>query len=397
MIKAGTLCILVLLGALSFAAPLAASPRELVITFGGDVNFARSRVPPLADKVRKFGVYSLPDVTRNIAREFDGDLNFINVETVVAERDGTPLSKTFVFRSHPKQMRHLLDLGVNTFALANNHAYDHGWPGMRDTLAFFESEALGRPLLFAGIGSGSTSFDPQVKVFDGFRVAFSAIGIGSSFFAADSTKTQPGMVTLFQPGHYDRVLERLAAAKADLKILSIHYGTENVTHLNAGQRAMFRRAVDEAGVHLVLGHHPHVPRAVEVGPDHAIFYSLGNFLFIGGADRDHLSVGNDYGLFGKAYFNFDHTGPRLSAVEVLPLRNVDLAPEHLSPARTRQTLAHLSRLSRRSAGESGIQIEPISDTATRGAVCYGGPYGARTLDLCCRIEKRAQCDLPDLM
>jgi poly-gamma-glutamate synthesis protein (capsule biosynthesis protein) len=383
---------------LSLTGPVFAAPRELVITFGGDVNFARSRVPPLVDHVRKFGRYTLKDVTRNIAHEFDGDLNFVNVETVVAERNGSMVPKTFVFRTHPQQMRHLLDLGVNTLSLANNHAYDHGWSGLRDTLGFFEREAQKRSLLFAGIGSGEKVFEPQIKTFNGLRVAFSAIGIGSSYFAADQDGAAgPGMVTLFQPGQYDRLLQRMARAKADLKILSIHFGTENMIQLNPGQRAMFRRAVEEAGVHLVLGHHPHVPRAVETGTDHAIFYSLGNFLFIGGADRDHLRVGHDYGLFGKAYFSFDRQGARLSAVEVLPLRNVDLAPEPMTPLRTRQTLAHLSRLSRSSVGDRGLQIAPISDTAIRGAVCYKGPYGPRTLELCCSISHRAQCDLPDLM
>ncbi|WP_297773480.1 CapA family protein [uncultured Roseovarius sp.] len=374
-----------------------AQPRELVVTFGGDVNFARSRTNPEPEKLRKFATYPLAHSTEAIAGEFDGDVNFVNVETVVGPRNGTPLSKTFVFRSHPEQFRHLRDLGVNAFGLANNHAYDHGWPGLRDTLDHFETEARQRNILHAGVGRGEAGFQPHIREINGLRVALGAIGIGNGGYALRDDSARPGMVTLFAPGHYTRVLAAMKTAEADLKILSIHYGTENMTALNPGQRAMFRRAVDEAGVHLVLGHHPHVPRAVETGPDHAIFYSLGNFIFIGGADRRHLPVGHDYGLFGKAYFSITPEGARLSALEVLPLRNTELAPHPMTPARTRATLAHLSRLSRQSVGASGLTIAPLSDSATRGAVCYGAPYGPRTSDLCCQLEHRVECDLPDLM
>lgn len=383
---------------LALAPPgVSAQTQELVVTFGGDVNFARNRTVPRPDRARKFTDYPLTHTTRDIAPEFDGDINFVNVETVVSPHEGTPLAKQFVFRSHPEQFRHLMDLGVNAFGLANNHAYDHGRSGLRDTLGFFETEAQQRALLHAGLGRGAPGFAPDIREINGLRVALGAIGIGNAAFALRPDSTRPGMATLFAPGHYEHVLAAMKAARADLKILSIHYGTENMTALNPGQRALFRRAVDEAGVHLVLGHHPHVPRAVETGAHHAIFYSLGNFIFLGGADRRALPVGHDYGLFGKAYFSMTPKGPHLSALEILPLRNTELAPHPMSPARAEATLAHLSRLSQRSVGTAGLRISPLPSRPARGAVCYGGPYGARTMALCCQIRHRLECDLPDLM
>ena len=377
--------------------PASAQTRELVVTFGGDVNFARSRMTPQPDTVSKFVTYPLDYTTRNIEGIFDGHLNFINVETVVGTRDGSPLGKSFVFRTHPDQIRHMMGLGVNAFSLANNHSYDHGWSGLSSTLEFFRNEARGRDILFAGVETGAVAFAPQIKIFNNVSVAFAAIGIGSNVFAAGDSIERPGMATLFAPGHYDQVLAAMAAAQADIKILSIHYGTENQITLNAGQQAMFSRAVTEAGVNLVLGHHPHVPRAVEVGADHAIFYSLGNFLFLGGADRDNLPVGQDYGMFGKAYFTIDQTDTRLSAIEVLPLRNVEISPEPMTTNRASATLAHLSRLSRRSVGAPGLQISLIADGEFRGATCFGGKYGPLASSLCCQIEHRLECDLPDLM
>ncbi|SLN18405.1 CapA family protein [Roseisalinus antarcticus] len=387
-----------LLLALSWFAALPAQAQEIVVTFGGDVNFAQSRATPSADRVTKGATYSLGHTTDFLGGEFTGDINFVNVETVVSTRDGSRLGKTFVFRSHPESFRHLMALGVNAFSLANNHAYDHGWQGLSDTLAFFEGEDRpDRPLLFAGIGRGSEAFAPQVTDLGGIRVAFSAIGIGAQAYGAGGER--PGMAIWGNDAHWEAVLKGLRDTEADLKILSIHYGTENQIALNYGQRDQYRRAIEEAGVNLVIGHHPHIVRAVEAEPEagRAIFYSLGNLLFVGGAVRDGLPVGQDYGLFGKAYFHMTPDGPRLSALEALPLRNVHLSPEPMTPSRLRATLDHLSGISRQAAGAQGVAFTPLGPDADRGAACYGGPYGPAARALCCRLSWSMECDLPDLM
>lgn len=378
--------------------PLSAAAQEIVVTFGGDVNFAQSRARPAPDRVVKYGHYSLEHTTEFLRGEFTGDINFVNVETVVSPRDGSRLGKSFVFRSHPEQFRHLIDLGVNAFSLANNHAYDHGWQGLQDTLAFFRGEDRPeRPLLFGGVGHGGAATAPRIAEIGGVRVAFSAIGIGASVFAASDTAT--GMAIYDNPLHREAVLAGLRDAEADLRILSIHFGTENQVSLNWGQREFYRRAVEEAGVNLVLGHHPHVVRAVEAEPEagRAIFYSLGNLLFVGGAVRDGLPVGEDYGLLGKAYFRVSSEGVQLTALEALPLRNVHLSPRPMTPYRAGLTLDHLSRISRAAAGDLGVRFSPLGEGAVRGAACYGGPYGPAARALCCRLRRTMECDLPDLM
>lgn len=375
-----------------------ASAQELVVTFGGDVNFAQSRTSPSTDRVYKYGSYTIGHTTDYLATELTGDVNFVNVETVVSARNGSSPGKTFVFRSHPANFAHLMDLGVNAFSLANNHTYDHGWQGMADTLDFFQaSDSSARPLLFSGIGQGDEAFRPDIAEFGGWRVAMAAIGIGSGYFGVQSDR--PGMLLYGDEDHWQAVLDGLREADADLKILSIHTGTENQNTLNYGQRERFRQAVEEAGVNLVLGHHPHIVRGVEAEPEQgrAIFYSLGNLLFVGGAVRDGLPLGQDYGLFGKAYFTMTDGGPRLTALEAVPLLNVHLSPRPMSPGRAERTLDHLSNLSRRSAGDTGVTFEPLGDGATRGAACYGGPYGPEALALCCQLRHSMACDLPDLM
>ncbi|MGA0539211.1 CapA family protein [Neotabrizicola sp. VNH66] len=380
----------------------AAPAQEIVISFAGDVNFARSRTAPQPDTIHKFGAMAIEDATAALAPWWDADLNIVNVETVVSERDGPDSGKTFVFRSHPASFRHLMDMGVNGFALANNHAYDHGFQGMEDTLQFFTQEAAARgtPMVFAGIGAGEAAFAPSVVTIRGVRIAFAAASFGSGSFGPEYGDV--GMAYLSVPSHYAAVLRGLAQADADLRILSLHYGTENMIALNPGQRALFRRALEEAGVNLVIGHHPHVVRAVEADPaaGQAIFYSMGNLLFIGGAEKDSAPLGQDYGLLGRAYFQRAASGGwRISAMEAVPFRSVHLAPAPPETGRAARTIDHLNRLSAEQIGAGAAVFSPPTGDGVAGVACYPGGWGPRAAALCCARETGANpaCDLPEPM
>lgn len=383
--------------ALMFVSTLA-NAGEIVITFGGDVNFSRSRVAPQIGKVTKTGTVDLAKTTSTLAGEWNGDVNFVNVETVVSHRSLSGQGKTFVFRSHPSQFRHLMKLGVNAFSLANNHAYDYGRAGMADTLAFFErNDRPDSPLLFAGVGIGQDAYAPKVITVKGVRIALSSVSFGSGSFSP--TDSAVGMAHYTDEAQYSRVLSALGAAEAEIKILSIHYGTENQTTLNSGQRKKFLRAVDDAGVNLVLGHHPHVVRAVEVLPESqaAVFYSLGNFLFIGGAAKDSSRLGEDYGLMGRAYFNVNKGKAQLTALEAIPLKGVHFIPRRPPPSRAEALIDHLNRLSRRGLGQTAASFEVISPDAPRGLMCLNTGFGPRARKLCCSGSSAASCSLPDLM
>ena len=79
------------------------------------------------------------------------------------------------------------------------------------------------------------------------------------------------------------------AESHDIVVVSFHGGAEgqDVTHVPfaeeeyygepRGDVAMFARMVVDAGADLVIGHGPHVVRAIENYEDRLIAYSLGNF------------------------------------------------------------------------------------------------------------------------
>ncbi|MEO0489235.1 MAG: CapA family protein, partial [Cyanobacteria bacterium J06659_2] len=81
-----------------------------------------------------------------------------------------------------------------------------------------------------------------------------------------------------------------ADQQADIVVISVHAGAEGTDALNIrdrteyfysenrGNLVQFSRAVIDYGADLVLGHGPHVPRAIELYKGKLVAYSLGNFL-----------------------------------------------------------------------------------------------------------------------
>ena len=87
-----------------------------------------------------------------------------------------------------------------------------------------------------------------------------------------------------------QVLVAEAKNKANIVVVSMHAGAEETAALhvknqteffygeNRGNSIKFARNMIDAGADLVLGHGPHVPRAMEIYKGKIIAYSLGNFL-----------------------------------------------------------------------------------------------------------------------
>ena len=82
------------------------------------------------------------------------------------------------------------------------------------------------------------------------------------------------------------MLDRVAALRrqgAELICLSLHWGIEYQTHSSGQQRQMAQQLAD-AGVELIIGHHPHVIEEIQVltsattGKPTLVYYSVGNFL-----------------------------------------------------------------------------------------------------------------------
>ncbi len=285
------------------------APDEVVITLVGDVGLNRSNQPVEPDGVRRGEFQTWAQTTSLIDTEINGDLNFMNVETVVTDRNDLPRdtkeqSGPFNFRTHPNGIRHLVERGFNLLSLANNHSMDYGLPGLRETLQHVGKLQEQRLAVAAGIGMNSEEASRTQRVaVKGSEIAFAATGIVTNNLERHRAgPDKPGQSAYRFDDDYAEVRRRLIATPADYRILSIHYGEEGRVRADAKQFADWRGiAAQQDGIDLIVGHHAHVPRGVEIAGNSLIFYGLGNFLHQGTADITGKGLCRDYGLMARIH------------------------------------------------------------------------------------------------
>ncbi len=200
------------------------------------------------------------------------DIAFLNLETPLSENGRLSGS----FRTPPSFAKALARAGVDIVSTANNHAFDAEGEGIADTIDVLADAGIKK------VGTGlnlAKATQPEIIVVDGVRVAFLAYTYG-----VNPTITSLGFATHERSGAapLDPFLIRKniesVRDNADIVVLSLHWGLENKSEVHPAAREFAHNLID-AGADVILGHHPHVPRGVEVYGDGLIIYSMGNFIF----------------------------------------------------------------------------------------------------------------------
>ncbi len=247
--------------------------QEVVLAVAGDVMLGRS----IGEGIGQHGAGWPFEAVAGTLR--GADIAFVNLEAPLTAR-GEAAAKDFVFRGPPEGAQGLAEAGVDIVSLANNHALDYGFQGLKDTwLALNEAGIL-------HVGSGESVAQAYGPVFierKGVRIAFLAYvstppdsGTGFDPSSWQATADKPGVAWLAP----ETVAADVAAAKrqADVVVVSMHTGNEYQEAVSVSQAAAAHSAI-EAGASLVIGHHPHVLQGIESYKWGIIAYSMGNFVF----------------------------------------------------------------------------------------------------------------------
>lgn len=216
-----------------------------------------------------------PALWADLVPLFQGaDLAFGNLETPVAPTTGRP-GIPFQFNAPETLPSALRASGFTVLSTANNHAFDQGAKGVRETLERLHADHL------VAVGSGEDQARAetlQILERQGVKVAFLAF---TDIFNLDLNHraTEPWV----RPMDLEPALQavREARSRADLVILSVHWGNE-YQHLPTKRQKDIAHALVAAGCDVILGHHPHVLQPVELmdveGHKALVAYSLGNFI-----------------------------------------------------------------------------------------------------------------------
>lgn len=200
------------------------------------------------------------------------DITFANLEGVLLD-GGEPRKQCakgkscYLFRSPERYAQHLVNAGIDVVSLANNHARDFGESGRGITMQTLDKAGI----LHSGLEGDIASW--QVK---GLRIAL--IAFAPFAYAHDMLDIPKAVQHIQQLDlEHDIIIVSMHAGAEGLDASHIPFKEEKYFTENRGDMFAFSHAVIDAGADMVIGHGPHVPRAMELYKDRLIAYSLGNF------------------------------------------------------------------------------------------------------------------------
>ncbi len=204
------------------------------------------------------------------------DIAFINQETLMAGDEKYGLSGYPHFNS-PQDLGHeLYDLGFDIVNIANNHMLDKGANGLSDTLDFYDT------LDFMMIGGYRNQADyDTVRIYEHEGVKIAML----SYTQHTNGLSLPSSSELVVPIMEEDVIKhhvKSAKEQADLVFVSVHWGEEHYTKPVEFQEK-YAQIMADAGVDVIIGHHPHVIEPIEWierkdGRRTLCIYSLGNLV-----------------------------------------------------------------------------------------------------------------------
>ncbi|AXH99765.1 CapA family protein [Sporosarcina sp. PTS2304] len=174
------------------------------------------------------------------------------------------------FNSPKHIIRDLQTAGVDMLSFANNHTFDKGEVGVRNSIK--HAQEYGMPYIGAYESFKDRKTHRVVDV-NGIKVGILAYTYGTNV-----------SLDLFDKEYLvnyidrDRILMEMAQIKplADIVIVSLHWGPEYVLEASEEQQEL-AKFVANAGADVIFGHHTHVLQRYDEIGDTKVFYSLGNF------------------------------------------------------------------------------------------------------------------------
>lgn len=227
-----------------------------------------------------------------------GDIGFCQLETNLSLRGTASPQARLPMRTHPKSTNAIKEAGFNVVSFAGNHCMDWGREAFFDTIESLEEQNI----YVIGVGKNiEEARRPAVLKINGTKIAFLAynsilpmaywaevdrpgcVPIRAWTFYEQIEHDQPGTPCRIHTSPHKDDLKSMkddiqkAKLENDIVILSMHWGIHFVTAQLADYQREVAKAAIDCGADLILGHHAHILKGIEVYKGKIIFYSLGNF------------------------------------------------------------------------------------------------------------------------
>ena len=218
-------------------------------------------------------------------------------------------------------------IGFDVVSLARNHTMDWGQDALVDSMQRMRADGMQT----IGVGADiDEARKPAILERAGTRIAF----LGYCSVSPKSYYAVPGRagvapmraITHYEPLEDDqpgtpckimtwplrRDLDALVAdvervrPHVDIVVVSLHWGIHHIRGQIADYQPAVARAAIDAGADIIIGHHPHILKGIEVYRGKVIFYSIGDFARDFNKDRKpdvewNRECEEVYGIYGATF------------------------------------------------------------------------------------------------
>lgn len=277
------------------------------IIFGGDVMLGRLVKDEIKEQGRHYPMGKIATLMRS------KDVTIVNLECAIttSKRLWSGHPKYFYFGAPPVAAKILSDCGVKIVSLANNHALDFNFLGLKHTLRYLKQEHI----LTAGAGKDITSANiPAIYQSKNVNFGMVAFCDHQEDFAATANRSGIVYLDLTNVNHVHAHLKKsydlMHLQKVDWPILSLHWGPNQATRPSKQFMEIAHFAI-ELGYKTIYGHSAHNFLGIELYRGYPIIYSAGDLV-------------DDY--YVDPYYKNDHQLLFELQIEDLKLKKIVLYP-----------------------------------------------------------------------
>jgi poly-gamma-glutamate capsule biosynthesis protein CapA/YwtB (metallophosphatase superfamily) len=228
------------------------------------------------------------------------DIRFAQCERTYSTRGAQQLQHDggHITRQPPEMAEVFAQCGFDVVSVASNHAMDWGPDAHLDTIARLNGMGIqtiggGKHIAAArtpaivdvrGVRVGFLGYSSVVR--DGYAAGPDTPGVAPmrayTYYASQEYQagTPPRIITLPYEDDLQALCADIDATRpgVDVLIVSFHWGVHFVPRVIADYQRIVMREVFDHGADMILGHHPHIPKGIEVYNGKPCFYSLSNFI-----------------------------------------------------------------------------------------------------------------------
>lgn len=259
--------------------------RQAILVFGGDCG-------PTHGAAEGYPIEGYTELVRPVLAA--ADMRFVNCMRTYSTRNVRSDHAPQV--GQPVAMAAIYTNGMfDAVTMSNNHTCDAGFDAMLDTRALLNS----RGIQVTGAGKNlAEARRAAIVEKNGVRVAY----LGYTSVPAADTEAgpdKPGVTAIRVKTAYETrghnqpvrvrtepdpkdlamLLEDLAALRKEVDVVTLayHAGVIRLPRVIADYQVTVAHAAIDAGADVVVGHSPHIPKAIEMYRGKPIFYSIGVF------------------------------------------------------------------------------------------------------------------------